>query len=68
MEATIEININTKRKYGYVNLTFANGDSVCGDIWEEEFDSVKSIERALKEIIKDYIEKDMCKKLKEERE
>lgn len=66
MEATIEININTKRKYGYVNLTFADGDAVCGDVWEDEFDSVESIERALKEIIRDYIEKDMCKKLKEE--
>lgn len=66
MRATIEIDIDTKRKYGYVNLTFANGDSVCGDIWEEEFDSVKSIERALKETIKDYIEKDMRKKLEEE--
>lgn len=66
MEATIEININTKGKYGYVNLTFADGGSVCGDVWEEEFDSVKSIERALKEIIKDYIEKDMRKKLEEE--
>lgn len=66
MKATIDININTERKYGYVNLTFGNGDSVCGDIWKEEFDSVKSIERALKEIIKDYIEKDMRKKLEEE--
>lgn len=66
MKATIDININTERKYGYVNLTFANGDSVCGDIWEEEFDSVKSIERALKEIIRDYIEKDMGKRLEEE--
>ena len=66
MRATIEIDINTKRKYGYVNLTFADGNSVCGDIWEDEFDSVKSIERALKEIIKDYIEKDMRKKLEEE--
>lgn len=47
MEATIEININTKRKYGYVNLTFADGGSVCGDIWEDEFDSVESIERAV---------------------
>ena len=66
MEATIEININTKRKYGYVNLTFADGGAVCGDIWKDEFGSVESIERALKEIVKDYIEKDMCKKLKEE--
>lgn len=66
MEATIEININTKSKYGYVNLTFADGGSVCGDVWEDEFDSVESIERALKEIIGDYIENDMCKKLEEE--
>lgn len=66
MKATIDININTERKYGYVNLTFADGESVCGDIWEEEFDSVKSIERALKEIIKDYIEKDIRKRLEEE--
>lgn len=66
MKATIEININTKRKYGYVNLTFADGGAVCGDIWEDEFDSVESIERALKEIIKDYIEKDIRKKLEEE--
>lgn len=66
MKATIEININTKRKYGYVNLTFADGGAVCGDIWEDEFDSVESIERALKEIVKDYIEKDMCKKLNKE--
>lgn len=68
MRATIEININTKRKYGYVNLTFTDGGAVCGDIWEDEFDNVESIERALKEIVRDYIEKDMCKKLKEERE
>lgn len=65
MEATVEININTKSKYGYVNLTFADGGSVCGDVWEDEFDSVESIERALKEIIGDYIENDMYKKLEE---
>lgn len=26
MRATIEININTKRKYGYVNLTMGYGN------------------------------------------
>lgn len=66
MMATIEIDIDTKRKYGYVNLTMGYGKSVCASIEKDEFDSVESIEKALKEIVRDYIEKDMCKKLKEE--
>lgn len=66
MEATIEININTKRKYGYVNLTMGYGKSVCASIEKDEFDSVATIDDALREIVLDYIKKDISDKLEDE--
>lgn len=66
MEATIEININTKRKYGYVNLTMGYGKSVCSSIEKDEFDSVATIDDALREIVLDYIKKDISDKLEDE--
>lgn len=63
---TIEININTKRKYGYVNLTMGYGKSVCASIEKDEFDSVATIDDALREIVLDYIKKDISDKLEDE--
>lgn len=66
MRATIEIDIDTKRKYGYVNLIMGYGKSVCASIEKDEFDSVATIDDALREIVLDYIKKDISDKLEDE--
>ncbi|WP_040635203.1 hypothetical protein [Mitsuokella multacida] len=66
MKATIEIDINAENKYGHTTLSFGPGNTIAADLMDDEFDSVSAITDALKEIMADYIEKDMRKKLEEE--
>lgn len=66
MKATIEIDIDTKRKYGYVNLAMGYGKSVCASLEKDEFNSVATIDDAIREIVFDYIEKDITKELEDE--
>nr|DAM59689.1 MAG TPA: hypothetical protein [Caudoviricetes sp.] len=42
------------------------GKSVCASIEKDEFDSVATIDDALREIVLDYIKKDISDKLEDE--
>lgn len=66
MKATIEIDIDAENKYGHTTLSFGPGKTIASDLLDDELCSVATITDALKEIVTEYIEKDMRKKLEEE--
>ncbi len=66
MKATIDIDINTEKKYGYTTLSFGSGKLIAANLSDDEFQSVATITDALREIVTDYIEKDVEKELEEE--
>ena len=68
MKATIEIDINVDKKYGHTTLSFGPGKTIASDIWEDEFNSVATITEALKEIMMEYVNKDIKRSLDIEEE
>lgn len=66
MRAVIEIDIDAENKYGHTTLSFGPGKTIASDLMDDELNSVATITDALKEIVTDYIEKDIEKKLEEE--
>lgn len=65
MKATIEIDIDAENKYGHTTLSFGPGKTVASDLMDDELNSVATITDALKEIVTEYTEKDIKKKLEE---
>lgn len=47
-------------------LSFGTGKTIASDLMDDELNSVATITDALKEIVTDYIEKDIEQKLEEE--
>lgn len=66
MKAVIEIDIDVKNKYGHTTLSFGPGKTIASDLMDDEFNSVATIRDVLKEIMTDYIEKDIEEKLEDE--